>query len=456
MITEFEVFGGLYGDSRPDGEIVVCMRGQRPLVRNNGVEIPLPPNGDNVLFPRIPEDGPVIIAGQGSQEHSGSTWEWDGTEWHDRGFAPGTLPVIYDLRRQLHIAAVDRPTSQGYRAVERDGSPTGKLIFGDDTLAINAAAGHDQPLRLLHEYTQIGDLLIGQDHDSGAHIVHVPSKMRYVLTPGDCRFILARYDAGTDILSIVVCRFDRQSVHFYWMHPDNVGSLDVYRPGTIIPPPVIVPPPSPGGSVPPDESALARATFLAFPDDITTLRAKCDETDALREQFGEADPRVQAGEVFVNNLKGKFTRRIVWACAGHAPQWGLLTKTTGALATRSDGVTHATDIAMWKGDGSIVDVMSDRNVAWGVSGEKRPLEQWIAPLAEDAVEPPPNPNPTPTPDGVMERVTRLEAVIVDLKGSDAQLAIKMQALQHVVEELAARVDAIRPGDPVDLKDLRKG
>jgi hypothetical protein len=182
----------------------------------------------------------------------------------------------------------------------------------------------------------------------------------------------------------------------------------------------------------PDESALARSVFESFPVDIAALRAKCDETDALRAQFGEDDPRVQAGEVVVNNMKGQFTRRFAWACAQHDTGWGLLRKTSGALATRpKDGATHATDILMWKGDGSIVDVMSDRNVAWGVSGEKRAFDQWIAPLPEGHVDP-------PVDKTLAERVAALEA---GLKALQEKPAVTLEDVKAALAPQFASIEA---------------
>lgn len=175
----------------------------------------------------------------------------------------------------------------------------------------------------------------------------------------------------------------------------------------------------------PNLESVARAVFNAYPADVATLRQVCDETDAFRAQFGEGDPRVQAGEVRANNLKGLFTRRIAWACFQQDARFGLRRKTVGQLATRpSDGLTHATDVLMWKDTGNIVDVMSDRDVSWLQNdADVQPVSEWVAPLPE-GVSPAPDPQPVPPnpiesePPPLLEELTK---VIAELAAEVASL-----------------------------------
>lgn len=151
----------------------------------------------------------------------------------------------------------------------------------------------------------------------------------------------------------------------------------------------------------PDLRDVAKRTFDSRPAEIVLLRQICDQTDALRSQFGEDDPRVQEGEVRANNLKGMFTRRIAYAVNQIDPRFGLRFKQSGAHAVRpTDGVSLATDVLLWRDGGQVIDVMSDRNPSWGMTpGDVQPSNQWIQPLPEldDAPVPAPQPLPPPTP-----------------------------------------------------------
>lgn len=185
----------------------------------------------------------------------------------------------------------------------------------------------------------------------------------------------------------------------------------------------------------PNLADVARATFESFPEDVKTLRQVCDETDALRARVGPDDPRVQAGEVRANNLKGLFTRRIAWACHSLHAGFGLRRKTIGQRATRpADGAEHSTDALMWRATGNIVDVMSDRNWSWLQNdADTQPFDQWLEPLAEAGISLPDVPDVPPAPGGDAElraRVQSLEAT------SNAQAAL----IREVLDRLAAVVE----------------
>lgn len=165
----------------------------------------------------------------------------------------------------------------------------------------------------------------------------------------------------------------------------------------------------------PDFSTLAEAVFLSYPEDVAALRKVCDATDELRKQgVSEDDPRVQAGVVDANNRKGQFTRRIAWACYQHDSRLGLRKKTVGGIATRpADGLTHATDVLMMSDDGQIIDVMSDRNVSWGVTaGDRQPRDQWVKPLPPEGEV---VPAPPVIPDSEQTALAALQAQVAKLE-----------------------------------------
>lgn len=202
----------------------------------------------------------------------------------------------------------------------------------------------------------------------------------------------------------------------------------------------------------PDFSTLAQTVFSSYPEDVTRLNALCDQCEADRAAYGEADPRVQAGESTVNNLKGLFTRRIAWACAQQDPRFGLRRKTSGALATRGDGVTHSTDALMLKDDGQIVDCMSDRKWSWGVTpGDTQPLDQWIKALPPEG-EPVPAPTPVPVPSPIPStEPTPQPAPTVDLDALAARVTALYAALEARVTAIEQRPVSSPP--PAELPKL---
>lgn len=181
----------------------------------------------------------------------------------------------------------------------------------------------------------------------------------------------------------------------------------------------------------PNFESVARQTFESRPAEIAQLRRICDETDALRAQFGEDDPRVQDGELRANALKGMFARRIAFAVHQIDARFGLRRKESGGRAIRPiDGASLATDVLMLQDTGQIVDVMSDRNASWGVTaGDTQPLNQWVLPLPEVGDQPIPVPTPTPTPVPVPTPVPQpVPSPVVD--GAIVPLLERIIALQQ--------------------------
>lgn len=210
----------------------------------------------------------------------------------------------------------------------------------------------------------------------------------------------------------------------------------------------------------PNFANVARATFESFPADIAALRQVCDETDLLRSQVGGDDPRVQAGEVRANNLKGLFTRRIAWACHQLNGGFGLRRKTIGQRATRPvDGLEHSTDVLMWHETGHIVDVMSDRNWSWLQNdADTQPIDQWVLPLPEAGISAPDIPivpPPLPMDPDLRARVQSLEATSnVQAQLIREQIARIDQLRQRVqtLEELT-KPQVVEPAPPFELPAL---
>lgn len=197
----------------------------------------------------------------------------------------------------------------------------------------------------------------------------------------------------------------------------------------------------------PDYSALAKEIFDSRPDSVAALRQICDETDARRAQFGEDDPLVQNGEARANAFKGMFTRRIAYACYQKDSRFGLRLKTSGAHAVRpNDDLSLATDVLLWKDDGQVIDVMSDRNVSWGIKdGDTQPVTEWIKPLPEVGEAPAPvvsapSTDPAPPvekpPVFVQVDLAPVLAALQQQHADNVALGRQLDTLQKQVQELA--------------------
>ena len=234
--------GACEGDLRTDGIAVVNLYGSPGIeildIRTGAIRRIVDP--PQVLrWPRVTPAGPVKLCGQGQSSDSfqwadgfPQTWDWTGP-------AHGESPVIYDGRNDLHIIrpAADQ-TSQGYRCLDGRGAP----VLGDATIAIATVPDG----RLLHKYTPIetpaGLLLIGQDHESGCHVVY--QNVRYVLDTGNVQFIRAAWTAA-DGLAVLVTHYDLQIVRTFLLTLAEIPGLPVFGSTPvppIDPPPIVAPP----------------------------------------------------------------------------------------------------------------------------------------------------------------------------------------------------------------------
>jgi hypothetical protein len=204
--------GASEGDLRTDGVGVVNRYGTPGLARidaETGAMVPLPAvPPDTIRWPRVTPAGPLKICGAGQ---NGGSYEWieHETAWASTGPAHGASPTIYDGGNVLHIIrpAADQ-TVNGYRCLDQAGRP----VLGEATIAIATVPDG----RLLHKYTPIetpdGLILIGQDHESGVHLIF--QNVRYVLDDGIVDFIRAAW-SPIEGLSILVTHYDQQLVRTF-------------------------------------------------------------------------------------------------------------------------------------------------------------------------------------------------------------------------------------------------
>lgn len=188
--------GAWYGDMLPTGEWCATVPGKF-ILTHLGV-ITLPPNETfGICYPRCtnlpPSIRPFSFSGQAHDTVVPGVWEW---RW-SFGWRPiseyciGVQPTIYDRLGLLHISD-GSVGSQGYRYVEDDGTPQGRLVSGDATLG---------PFHGLFEYTQLApDVWVGHAaYDGGGLQVWDGTTLRQGEL-GDVRFVNAH--ASGELVSL--------------------------------------------------------------------------------------------------------------------------------------------------------------------------------------------------------------------------------------------------------------
>lgn len=170
--------GGTYADATPDGAYAALVG--LALQTHRG-PVALPPGEDALLFVRITTVGGFQIAGKA--HNAAQTWQWQGETWRALPDGIGVSPLIFDRLGLLHISD-GSIGSQGWRYVEDNGTPAGRLVTGDETYGSTVG---------LSEWSAYGGLQIGQGHDVGGVCVWDGLRLR-MLEAGDCRFIRVQGD----------------------------------------------------------------------------------------------------------------------------------------------------------------------------------------------------------------------------------------------------------------------
>jgi len=378
-MTRTELPGALFVDAWPDGEVVALVPGSH-----------LETHVGRVAFPRGEIHGPLFLDSTIAHgfAFAGLAHDTDGLmlAWHaSHGWVPGPPYVsgrgVYDLAGHWRDAL-----PAGYQFVNDAGVPVSRI----DTYG---------PTHGLSERVEVDGLVIGQGHDSlfptGRGGVHIWDGVQHrQLDDGVC-FFLKRRRIG-DRVTVSWIKSGTGAVIWRGTLAElRAQPRSTYKPDVVVPPIVIPPvvPPEPSPMAVPDEEAFVREIAEAHVALLERMQTSSHATDALRERLGEDDPAVRAGEVATDALKGQLCRVIVYGLSQRNANWGLLRKDGGAGVVRADGVRHATDVAFWRSDGKVVDVLSDYDVGWNNrDGDFQPPDRWVAPLFEpdgEVSEPPP-------------------------------------------------------------------
>ena len=452
------VAGASYAAATPQGDLVCSMAGA--AFYTNGTPIPPCPGGGLLASDAARIEGRLCVAGHGTA--SLRAWLWNGIDWFELALSYGSPCVRFgprglylsshgatdNIRVYDPLTGVELQTISQQVGAEGIAAITGAGTGPDDVHSAKGWYGRHG----FAFYTELGSTLglvrIGQKAGDGilAQIAGGPLKR---VAFGDSQFIGVHQDG--DLFSISVSRFGptpaQNSAGAIWLAAAEIAGLpdDVAVPP---PPIVVVPPVIPTEPIPmavPDEEDFVIETADAHPALLARMQASSHATDALRERLGENHPDVRAGEVATDNLKGQMCRVIVWGLHQRDARWGLLRKDSGAGAVRPDGVRHATDVAFWKPDGKVVDVLSDYAVGWNNrAGDFQPADRWVAPLFEAGdgapvivppVDPPVDPPVLPPEEGWEVRFQMLEA---DVKKLDREHAALLVQLAAKVAKLEAR------------------
>lgn len=154
---------GWYVDKLPTGEFAIL---NPPVVHTHLGDLPVNPNR-LPLYTRITNLPEFQIAGQSNSDTDKGTAHYHDGEWHlDPRIAFGVFGCIFDLTGTLRFVDLgERVTSQGYRYAFDDGTPGGRLVYGDDTILRNG----------VHSFTDLtanqdGSFLIGQSMTAGVDV----------------------------------------------------------------------------------------------------------------------------------------------------------------------------------------------------------------------------------------------------------------------------------------------
>lgn len=228
-MTRIELPGAWYADCLPSGEWAVLFPSSR--VGTHAGPVDLPNAFDQPLFLRCTNVGGFKLAGQGSI--SGAAYLYDGT-WHNTGTTHGTSPCIFDADGELEVATPAQG-SQGYRYVDA----SGVLVTGDDTYDSTRRVGQELGLSKIWEYTNYGNVTIGQGE---AYALAITPFGRKILEPGDCRFI--RFTRVGDRCAVAIVKQVERKAVLFWFDVNELASLPDEGGVVVEPPPPPPPPPT--------------------------------------------------------------------------------------------------------------------------------------------------------------------------------------------------------------------
>lgn len=397
-MRELSFPGGSYCEAQPNGEWAVLFVDAH--VRNGRGIIPLK-NGMNPLYMRLSPDG-TKVAGQGHD--TGLALLWTSTGWQTLEPAHGVSPVAFWPDGRLEVSTPEKGYgSQGIRWLEFvDGDPTKPLVHtGDATYASSFG---------LHEYTQYGEIAIGQgSHNGGVTLVW--GNLRKRLGDGLCYFV--RYNRMGDDLAVAWWEKVGNSTTAFlrWFTVNEIAGMrdDVIAEPVPPPPP---PPPEPTPMPVPNLFSIVQETWTKYN----------------------------------GQNRGAMVNEIAWRGNGNSSNgpWGLSRKRGGANVVQPQtGELVAHDVVQYgptapDGKATMFDVFTDLGPIWGEAHQhNQPERIWLPAVQPDGVvEPVPEPDPSPD----------LEDRVKAIEDSIKLLATTLREVSASISSLRADVAAIRIPD----------
>ncbi len=136
-----------------------------------------------------------MIVGKGHD--SGRAWLWSGFRWEDKGDTYGNTPCCFDHAGHLLISRPVNPPGYtqidlingGAVFIEKQIGAQG-IWYADGTgvhTGDECSIAQQPDGQLIHDFTVLGDVTIGQGHESGAHLTKGTD--RHLVEGGLCRFM---------------------------------------------------------------------------------------------------------------------------------------------------------------------------------------------------------------------------------------------------------------------------
>lgn len=249
--------GGSYCEAWPDGRYIVLCDSPRRVQTEAFGAIAIPPHVETLLYLRGDLGG--SFAGVNHADH---VWEYAGGTWHDRGLACGVNAVIYSPSGYLRINPIGCPWgSQGFRYWS-DGMI--EPATGDHTYDGSHTNG-------LAEWTQHGDVTIGQSYVQGDAATFFYQSKRRILEPGYCRFIRMHRDGNNP--AVAFWKMQANEAVLIWLTVDEIPGLPLEQAA-----PVPIPTPTPEPQMP---------NWTAFFDYLSSRWSGAKDPALLHQIVGE-------------------------------------------------------------------------------------------------------------------------------------------------------------------------
>jgi hypothetical protein len=412
-MRRLEISGGWYADAHPSGAYAVTVDGQHVATDEGPVAFP----GENILYLRLCLfAGHRYLAGVGHQ--TDQAWLWANREsggwkslnpaagvnacafWPNRGYLwvcrGGDQADEFDLlsgggsaRRYLATG------SQGIRWIRADGT----ILTGDATYVDKA--------RGLWEYTDYGDVAIGQGPETGCVVRFAADGLGRLLEPGAVRFV--RVQRMGDQFAVSMTRQDIGACVIVWATLDELRALPV-APWVTVPAPAPVSLPAPTPAPVPKDGPMKLT----------------DAEKATLTAFAAAFPMTTVAD---EDGRRAWTWKLAQTFAARFPAQGWGTKRASSTRPLSkDAVARIVDGIIWSWDvvtgGNDPLKLNPNADAENISASGQvfvPVDahDWIGGTVEPPVEPEvPGPEvpPTTPPDAdLVARVKALEEAVVALR-----------------------------------------